>query len=98
MGLEDGEQVVQIRFANGSSNARSMQLSVNDSVIIESLVFNPTGNWTTWDTLSVSVNFDSGISLLRLTSSGGEGGPNIDQLEISGEALPDYKLNLSASL
>lgn len=95
--VNSGEQSIQIRFANGSSSARPMKLTLNDSVIIESLDFLPTGDWTKWDTLSVSGVFNAGINRLRLTSVGSDGGPNVDQFEISGEQLPAYSLNLSVS-
>jgi pectate lyase len=93
--LNTGTQEVKIRFANGSSTSRPMQISLNGEEIIASLVFEPTGSWTQWDTLTIQANFKAGINLLRLTSTGSEGGPNIDQLEVSGEQLPSYTLNLS---
>lgn len=92
-----GEQLLQIRFANGGASTRPMQLSLNDSIVAESVSFPSTGSWTNWDTLSVSVNLLKGIHRLKLTSTGNEGGPNIDQIEISGEQLPYYQLNLSVN-
>lgn len=95
--LNAGTQEVKIRFANGSTASRPMQISLNGEEVIASSVFESTGNWTQWDTLTITVNFEAGINLLRFTSTGSEGGPNIDQFEISGEQLAHYMLNLSVS-
>ncbi len=92
-----GEQTIQIRFANGGATNRPMQIKLNNSVIAESLSFNPTGSWIIWNTVDISANFTAGINTLRLTSTGSEGGPNIDQFEVSGEQLQTYSLNLSVS-
>lgn len=91
----EGEQSIEIRFANGSTSDRPMQLSVNGNIIGETLLFPPSGSWTNWDTLKLTTYLPAGIHLLRLSSTGSEGGPNIDQIEISGEQLPYYALNLS---
>ena len=92
-----GRQNIIIRYANGSSSSRPMRISLNDTTVDESVVFEPTGGWANWDTMSVSVNINAGISKLRFTSTGSEGGPNLDQFDISGEQLPTYNLNLSTS-
>lgn len=90
-----GEQSIQIRFANGSTSARPMKIQLNSQSISESFSFNISGSWTNWDTLSISANFNQGINILRLTSVGSEGGPNIDQFEISGEQEQFFTLGLS---
>lgn len=95
--VNSGEQTIQIRYANGTTVSRPMKITLNDAVIIESLDFDPTGDWTIWDTVSISGVFNAGINQLRLTSVGSDGGPNVDQFEISGEQLPNYALNLSVS-
>ena len=98
VGLQSGgEQNLKIRFANGTSLARPMMLSLNDSVIQESLVFQPTGDWTNWDTLSVHVEIPAGIHTISFVSTGTEGGPNIDVLDLSGIQLNHYNLELEVS-
>lgn len=92
-----GQQPVQIRYANGTATSRPMSVFLNDTLLFESLVFESTGSWTNWDTLEILAPFNSGISRIRFTSTGNEGGPNIDQFEISGEQLPYYNLNLSVN-
>lgn len=92
-----GEQTVTIRFANGGSAARPMKIELNNSVIIESLSFETTGSWTTWDTISVPVLFNAGVNHLKCTSIGGDGGPNIDLFDISGDQAQTFSLNLSVN-
>ena len=91
----DGEQTVKIRFANGTTSARIMNIFINDTLIAESLLFQPTGDWTIWDTLSVSANFKEGVNNIKCVSVSNEGGPNIDLFDVSGEQAPTYSLNLS---
>jgi pectate lyase len=96
VGMEaGGTQNVTIRFANGSSNARPMQMDINGTEVLTSITFDPTGSWTNWDSITVQVPFQSGVNYLRLTSTGAEGGPNIDMFDIEGEQLPTYSVNFS---
>lgn len=95
--VNKSEQSIQIRYANGSSDSRTMSFALNNSIVIESLEFPGTGDWANWDTLNISVNVPAGITDIRLTSTGNEGGKNIDQLEISRKQLPHYSVNLTTN-
>jgi len=90
-----GEQKIVFRFANGTASDRPMEIKLNGEVILESLIFKTTGSWTNWDTLSIQANLNEGINILRCTSVGIEGGPNLDQFEVSGEQAQSFTLNLS---
>jgi len=90
-----GRQKITIRFSNGSSSARPMKVEINNVVIQDALIFNPTNEWTNWDTISTYADFKEGVNFLKLTSTGNDGGPNIDWFDISGEQSPTYNLNLS---
>jgi pectate lyase len=90
-----GNQEIGIRYANGTQSARPMEVSLNSRILESSSVFEPTGSWTSWDTLVISADFPQGISTLRFTSTGSEGGPNLDQFDISGPQLPVYTLTLT---
>lgn len=92
-----GEQDVTIRFANGTAGFRPMQVDLNGEALISSIEFGPTGGWTEWDELTIQVPFDVGVNTLRFTSTGAEGGPNIDKLDITGEQLPTYNVNFTVS-
>ncbi|MBN2774361.1 MAG: carbohydrate-binding protein, partial [Prolixibacteraceae bacterium] len=93
----EGQQSVKIRFANGTSAIRPMQVKINGQVAVETLEFQPTGDWTNWDTISFLGNFKQGVNLIRITSTGSEGGPNIDYFDVSGEQAQSFTLNVQVS-
>ncbi len=96
VGMKDsGMQILVIRYANGTAAARPMEIRLNDSTIFNELNFEPTDDWTQWDTIQLSVSFQKGINYLKFISTGSEGGPNIDHLEITGEQLSQYQLDLT---
>lgn len=90
-----GEQTLSIRYANGTASARPMEIKINNTVVSGSISFGTTGSWTNWETISINVFFNEGINVMRFTSVGSEGGPNIDQFEISGEQAAAYSLTIS---
>ncbi len=89
------EQSITIRYANGTSSARSMDIFLNEILISESLSFQPTGNWISWDTISIHANLQEGINYLKCVSVSSEGGPNIDLFDVSGEQAETFSLNLT---
>jgi len=70
-----------IRYANGTTTSRSMDVNV-DGVNVGTLTGVPTGAWTTWIDGSVATSIAAG-SLIRLTATTANGGPNLDRLTIS---------------
>ena len=92
-----GDQTVQIRFANGGTSARPMDIRLDGTLIIEEVVFETTGDWTNWDTITVNLEIPQGIHRLRFTSIGSEGGPNLDQFEMSGEQMKTYNVDALVS-
>jgi hypothetical protein len=76
---------VSWRYANGSGSARSLQLTV-DGGPIRTVLFGPTGSWSTWKTVTTELNLDAGTHRIRLTSVDGSG-PNIDFMRV--EPLAD---------
>jgi hypothetical protein len=71
---------VAFRYANGSTANRSLELSVDGSRI-GTLLFQPTGSWSTWKMVSTELNLDAGAHRIRLTSLDGNG-PNIDSMRV----------------
>ncbi|CAH1001168.1 hypothetical protein LEM8419_02076 [Neolewinella maritima] len=72
-----------MRYANGSSAGRSLQLSVDGKAVsLES--FRPTGSWKNWSSRSMgpSVLLSAGTHRIRLTAMG-DSGPNVDYLQLS---------------
>jgi hypothetical protein len=71
-----------IRYGNGGTTARSLSLQVNGVTINTSLVFAPTGSWSTWKTLELTVHLVTGTNTLRLTSLNALA-PNVDSLVVA---------------
>jgi hypothetical protein len=72
---------LEFRYANGAATDRPIELRVNGSVLNSRLSFGPTGAWTTWRTVSITVDLQAGANKIRLTSVGFSGA-NIDSLTV----------------
>lgn len=72
---------LRIRYANGASMYRPIQVVVNGR---NGPVMNggSTGAWTTWVTVSTTVNLTKGNNDLLLVSTMSDGLPNIDRIEL----------------
>ncbi|BCD95957.1 GDSL-type esterase/lipase family protein [Marinagarivorans cellulosilyticus] len=70
---------VTIRFANGGADARPAIMTVNN-VAGETLDFNSTAAWATWDSVTFNVNLVEGENTLALTATTGAGLANIDSI------------------
>ncbi len=85
-----GEYQVVIRYANGSGKARPLAAAapgvcaagIDGCKSAESLTFEATENWTTWDTLSITAKLPAGASYFTFATIAGNDGPNLDQLEL----------------
>jgi hypothetical protein len=69
-----------IRYANGSSNNRNMEVYRNGILIVNNVDFPSTGAWTTWTTQQVNINLLQGYNEIVFRSLTSEGGPNIDYI------------------
>jgi Alpha galactosidase A/Alpha galactosidase C-terminal beta sandwich domain/Carbohydrate binding module (family 35) len=76
-----GSQSLRIRYANGTTTNRPMDISVNGTVVATNVAFNGTGNWDTWATSTVTANLNAGSNTVRATATTATGGPNVDYLE-----------------
>ncbi len=83
-----GSQTVDFYHANGSSSNRQCELKVNGATI-GNVSFAPTGGWTTWVKVSVSVPLNAGNNVIRLTANTSSGGPNLDKFELTGGSSSD---------
>ena len=81
-----GSHSVVIRYANGSTTNRPINILVNGNVITTNTLA-PTGSWTTWKDVTVNLNFVAGANTLRLTSTGSTGA-NVDRVTISPNTTP----------
>ena len=91
-----GTQTVTITYANGTTQDRMMEISLNGQVIDADLSFTGTGAFTTYGTQTIDLPLVAGKNLVRATAVTANGGPNIDNMIVPGTAGPDfYKLTTS---
>ncbi|HKX33445.1 MAG TPA: carbohydrate-binding protein, partial [Blastocatellia bacterium] len=74
-----GDRTLRLRYALGTTGSRTGLLVVNGTA--RSLTFNPTGSWTSWSDLDVTVPLNGGSNTIRLESTG-QDLANIDQLTL----------------
>lgn len=77
-----GGATVLLRFANGTTVNRPMDITVNGTLVADELAFPGTGAWTTWQTRPVTISLNAGNNIVRATGTTANGGPNLDHLEI----------------
>jgi chitin-binding protein len=78
-----GSATLAIRYANGTSTNRPMDIAVNGSVVAAGRAFNGTGSWDTWATSTLSVPLVAGSNTIRTTATTANGGPNLDYIDLS---------------
>jgi chitin-binding protein len=78
-----GNATLRIRYANGTTANRPMDVAVNGTVVSAARAFNGTGAWTTWATSTVTVPLNAGANTIRMTATTANGGPNLDYIEIA---------------
>ena len=76
-----GKRNLKVTYANGGKNARPISVSVNDTVQVESLDLDVTGEWTDWKSKEFSLTLPAGKSIVTFKSLTDEGAPNIDKVE-----------------
>ena len=86
--LADRDMTVSIgvRYANGGTTARGMNLLVNGTVQA-AIIGASTGDWTTWRGEYVTLSLLQGVNQLELRSLSSDGGPNIDLFSYSTTGL-----------
>ena len=93
-----GTQSLVFRYA--SATTRSAKLILNGSTVISDISFPATGSWSSWSTVAVNVNTDSGLYDVRLEATGNEGLGNVDYLEVyggTGTQCDSFSRNISIS-
>jgi len=74
---------LKLRYANGSSADRMMNVEVQGENY-EGLLFTNMPEWDQWDTTSIQVSLGEGIQEIVLRAADQTGGPNLDQIALSG--------------
>jgi len=79
-----GTATLTIRYANGGTVNRPMDISVNGTVVAPGVAFNPTGSWDAWADVALTVTLPAGTgNKVRATATTANGGPNVDYLTVS---------------
>jgi hypothetical protein len=78
-----GTATLTVRFANGTTTSRPMDIAVNGSVVATGVAFAGTGNWDTWHSKTLTVSLHAGTNTIRATATGADGGPNVDYIELA---------------
>ncbi|MGI5240326.1 discoidin domain-containing protein [Dactylosporangium sp. CA-139066] len=77
-----GAAPVAIRFANGTTTNRPMDLAVNGTTVVAGQAFNATADWDTWTTITFQAPLTAGANTIRLTATTANGGPNLDKITV----------------
>ncbi|MEU9008877.1 alpha-galactosidase [Streptomyces sp. NPDC048479] len=75
------DAALSIRYANGTTAGRPMDVSVNGAVVSVNRAFNGTGAWTTWADSTLNVPLQTGSNTVRVTATTANGAPNLDYLD-----------------
>lgn len=76
-----GTANIVVRYANGGTANRPVQLRVNGT-LVGTYTQVPTGSWTTWQTQTLPATLSAGNNTVRLTVSTTTGGANIDKIDV----------------
>ncbi len=87
-----GTAKVGIRFSNGTTTDRPMDIAVNGTVVAAGVSFPSTVNWDTWQTKTLNLVVSTGANTIRATSTTINGGPNVDFLDFEvQQPITDYQ-------
>lgn len=78
-----GNATLELRYANGTTVNRPLDIAVNGTNAATGVAFGGTGSWDTWTTKSVTVAVVAGGNTVRATATTSNGGPNLDSLTVS---------------
>jgi alpha-glucosidase (family GH31 glycosyl hydrolase) len=77
-----GTKTLTIRYANGGTANRPLNITVNGTTVKSGQAFNPTGAWDTWATTSFTASLPAGSQVTVRATTTASDGPNIDSLTI----------------
>ncbi|WP_083652540.1 pectate lyase [Bacillus sp. MRMR6] len=77
-----GEYTLNFRYANGSTDTRSLEIIVNGETVKEKEGFDPTGEWTAWKSNQINASLVAGENVIVIKTLGQNDGPNMDHVQI----------------
>ncbi|HCT77569.1 MAG TPA: sugar dehydrogenase, partial [Micromonosporaceae bacterium] len=78
-----GNYPLTLRYANGTTIDRPMDITVNGAPSAPGLSFPGTGAWPTWAEKTITASLTAGANKVRATATTANGGPNLDRLRAS---------------
>jgi hypothetical protein len=81
-----GTYALSFRYSNGGTGDRPMDISVDGTVVADTLSFPVTGWWTSWMVKTVSARLPAGPVRIRATEK--PNGPNVDNLTVTAGPPP----------
>jgi alpha-galactosidase len=70
-------------YANGTTAARPVDITIDGTVVATGVQFPPTGAWTTWSTVTRSSALTAGSHTVRVTATTADGPANLDYLDLA---------------
>jgi unsaturated rhamnogalacturonyl hydrolase len=92
-----GSATLALRYANGTTVNRPMDIAVNGTVVSAAHAFNSTSTWDTWATATLPVTLAAGTNLIRATATTVNGGPNVDFIDVDAATPPPVVLEAESA-
>ncbi|MBE6853630.1 MAG: carbohydrate-binding protein [Ruminococcus sp.] len=89
----DGNYELTVRFANGTTAARPLNVFVNGSNDSYFMNFDGTGAWTDWSENKIVVSLKQGENKIKMVATTSNGGPNVDLIKLIATDKPADELN-----
>ncbi|MEV6964708.1 discoidin domain-containing protein [Hamadaea sp. NPDC051192] len=83
-----GPATLTVRYANGTTANRPLDVTVNGAAAATGVAFAPTATWDTWATQTIQVTLVAGSNTVRATATASTGGPNVDRLTVGAAGSP----------
>ncbi|MEV6107943.1 discoidin domain-containing protein [Streptomyces sp. NPDC051940] len=71
-----------LRYANGTTADRPMDVVVNGTTVAAGRSFPPTASWDAWADSTLTVPLTAGTNTIRVIAGSGGGAPNLDYLDV----------------
>lgn len=95
---QSGTYSLWVNYANGSVNARSAKVIVNDVEQVASAVFAPTASWTTWDAQEIELTLSAGENTIRIEAITNEGAVNLDRVSATSDKVASQSCLITSLL
>jgi len=79
---EAGTVPVTVRYSNGTTADRPMDIIVNGTTVASAMSFNSTGTWDDWTTATFNAALVAGNNTIRTVATSAGGAPNLDNITI----------------